>query len=145
LHDFSAYRPGEEAAQIAMLQAEFPGRWPRDLAVSLAAGAAVSDVMGAFRAGGTPVGFAQLTLPGSPGAQRWGGFKPAMAALGPIGVAADARGGGLGLAVLAAGLRHLRDREAGPTVIDWIDLLALYARVGFAPWLRYVQGRRSLP
>lgn len=139
------YRPGEEAALEAFLQREWPGRWARDMAVTLAAGASVEDVMGAFRADDTPVGFAQLALPGSAGAQRWAGFESAMAALGPIGVAADARGGGLGLALLAAGLRHLRAHEAGPTVIDWTDLLAFYARMGFAPWLRYVQGRRSLP
>jgi predicted N-acetyltransferase YhbS len=79
------------------------------------------------------------------GAERWAGLEPGIAALGPIGVAADARGGGLGLALLVAGLRQLRDRGAGPAVIDWTDLLDFYARAGFAPWLRYVQARRSLP
>ena len=138
------YAPGEEGALEAFLRTAFPGRWARDTAQALGAGLPIDFVHGAFRAG-RPVGFAWTHPPGSDGAFRWAGFDPAIAALGPIGIAAEERGSGLGLALLAAGLRALRDRGAGPTVIDWTDLLDFYARVGFAPWLRYVQARRSLP
>lgn len=137
------YAPGEERALLAFLDATFPGRWSRDTGHELANGRAIGDVMGAFRAG-APVGFAWTHPPGSAGAWRWAGFDPAIAGLGPIGIAGSERGGGLGLALLVAGLRALRDRGAGPTVIDWTDLLDFYARAGFAPWLRYVQAKRNL-
>lgn len=138
------YTPGEEPALEAFLRASFPGRWARDTMQALATGRPIGDVMGAFR-DGHPLGFAWTHPPGSEGAWRWAGFEEEMAALGPIGIAETERGSGLGLALLVAGLRALRDRGAGPTVIDWTDLLDFYARAGFAPWLRYVQARRNLP
>lgn len=138
------YEPGEREALVAFLQATFPGRWPRDVEYGLDEGWPIGQVMGAFR-DGVPVGFAQLHPPGSPGASRWSGFEPTVAALGPIGVGNTERGQGLGLALLLAGLQALSVRGAGPTVIDWTDLLDFYARAGFSPWLGYVQAHRSFP
>jgi predicted N-acetyltransferase YhbS len=92
---------------------------------------------------GAPQGFAQLHLPLSPGALRWAGFAPEVAALGPIGVGKAIRGRGLGLALLVRGLEFLRAAGAHETVIDWTDLLDFYGRCGFAPWRRYTLACRT--
>jgi predicted N-acetyltransferase YhbS len=138
-----ALAPGEEEVLLAFLGRTFPGRWTRDMAHALAHGRPVGHVMGLFVAGELQ-GFAQLHLPGSPGALRWAGFNPRVAGLGPIGVSEAVRGRGLGLALLQAGLAHLRALGAADTVIDWTTLLDFYGRVGFRPWLRYQQFRKDL-
>lgn len=134
----------EEASRMGeFLSREFPGRWPRDVAHHLAHGEPAAHVFGLF-IDGDPQGFALLHPPFSPGAQRWAGFDPAIAALGPIGVGSSLRGKGLGLSLLVKALSQLRDWGATETVIDWTDLLEFYARCGFTPWLRYVLAQKEL-
>lgn len=137
------YSPGEEEALVAFLQGNFAGRWARDTDLLLRSGGDVRHVVGVFL-NGEPQGFAQLHPPSSPGALRWSGFVPEVAALGPIGVGQALRGRGLGLALLVRGLERLRDLGARETIIDWTDLLDFYGRCGFKPWLRYVLARRPL-
>ncbi len=59
------------------------------------------------------------------------------AGLGPIGLAADVRGQGLGLAFLVACANNLRDRGARHLFIDWTDLVDFYARIGAHVWRTY--------
>ncbi|MDB5098002.1 MAG: family N-acetyltransferase [Cyanobacteria bacterium RYN_339] len=133
----------EAGALLHFLNETFPGRWAQDMGQYLVEGRPIWHVMGLFE-GGQLRGFAQLHLPGSPGALRWAGFNPDVAALGPIGVSKDVRGRGLGLGLLQAGLAHLASVGATDTVIDWTTLLEFYGRVGFKPWLRYQQARKEL-
>ncbi|MEB3220716.1 MAG: GNAT family N-acetyltransferase [Candidatus Sericytochromatia bacterium] len=134
----------EVPALLALLAQEFPGRWPHDVAEALARGASrPKDLMLAVGPDG-PLGFAHLHPPEAPGTWRWGAAVPGVAALGPIGIATEARGLGLGRALLLAGLSHLAGRGAGPCVIDWTDLLDFYALAGFSPWRCYHRARRRL-
>lgn len=128
-------------ALLTFLAREFPGRWRYD--AEYYTQTADARVAGVFT-GDRLRGFALLHPPGSPGARRWAGFSPGVAALGPIGLAANARGGGLGLALLIRGLEALRALGASDTVIDWTTLLDFYARAGFAPWLGYRLGDKTL-
>lgn len=57
--------------------------------------------------------------------------------LGPLGVSADLRGKGYGMAIIDAAIAHLQARGAKGCVIDWTDLLGLYAKFGFAPLHEY--------
>lgn len=133
----------EVEALLAFLQATFPGRWHRDTALDLQRGEPIGHQVGLF-VDGKLSGFARIHPPGSPGARRWAGFNPAIGALGPIGIAKTARGQGLGLGLLQAGLAHLAALGAQDAVIDWTTLLDFYARVGFHPWLHYQQARKEL-
>lgn len=137
------YRPGEERALLDFLVAEFPGRWAQDTAYFLEQGKPIGEVLGVFQ-GDHPKGFAHLNPPGSPGAKRWAGFKPNMAALGPIGVGEALKGRGLGLALLVKGIELLQASGTTEMVIDWTDLLDFYARVGFKPWMRYTLARKAV-
>jgi len=57
--------------------------------------------------------------------------------LGFIGVAESVRGQGMGLFLLDAGLRRLRDNGVNGCVIDWTDLLDFYGKAGFAPYHKW--------
>lgn len=137
------YLEGEAPALMSFLQETFPGRWARDVAFHLERGGALSDVMGLFQAD-APQGFALLSPPGSPGALRWTGFNPQMAALGPIGISPALKGKGLGMALLVRGIAALKARGSDDMVIDWTDLLDFYGKCGFKPWLRYTLAHKDL-
>lgn len=135
LASFKLYGPDEREAINDYMEAEFKGRWSRDVAHYLASdkpGAVVALLMK-----GEIAGFAMLHPPGSTGALRWAGFDPHVAALGPIGISRSLRSHGFGLALLVEGLRWLERRGARNTVIDWTTILGFYAKVGFEPWLSY--------
>ena len=57
--------------------------------------------------------------------------------IGPLGIAATARGRGLGIAMVAAAVTLLQARGVAHCTIDWTDLTDFYARLGFRTWRRY--------
>lgn len=129
-------RSADVTALGTFLAGQFPGRWHRDVDWYLQHDGSPAMVMGLF-SDSTVKGFAHLHPPGSSGSRRWAGTLPGVAALGPIGVADDQRGRGLGLALLVRGLEALQHAGADETVIDWTDLLDFYGRCDFRPWLAY--------
>jgi len=140
-------RPGEERSLLAFLDAVFPGRWRYALGQFLAMGGAIEDIMGVVR-GTTVVGFAHLFHPAS----RWIGPSIAwtrqagsrVGGLGPMGLASEVRGRGLGLALLDRAMTHLVRQGVDEMVIDWTVLLDFYGRLGFVPWKHYRHGERTL-
>ncbi len=140
-------RRGEEAALLRFLDAVFPGRWRYTLGRVLAGRGAIEDVMGVIR-GGAVLGFAHLFHPTS----RWIGPSiawarpggPRAGGLGPMGLAPEMRGHGLGLALLDRAIVHLARLGVEEMVIDWTVLLDFYGRLGFAPWKQYRHGERTL-
>jgi len=139
----SSFEPEDTAALLEFLAAEFPGRWFRDVGAALGRPDALALVVTLF-SGLRAVAFAQIHLPGSPGSLRWQGFDPDVAAIGPVGVAKDWQGRGLGLAVVALAADHLKRTGARRVVIDWTDLVDFYGRLGFEPWLSYDLASRTL-
>ncbi|HJP82007.1 MAG TPA: GNAT family N-acetyltransferase, partial [Fimbriimonadaceae bacterium] len=57
--------------------------------------------------------------------------------LGPIGIAKELRGNGLGHGLLGKALEHLRDLGVRRCIIDWTTLDAFYGRHGFEIARRY--------
>jgi len=138
---------GDERGIIDFVGREFPDGWYYDTKRFFAQGGAPSDVLIALDDDAV-IGFAHthtldsIELRGSihwvaqrPG--RWGG-------LGPIGIAAARRRRGFGLALLSAGVEHLRAHGVEELVIDWTDLVDFYGRLGFRIWKRYWQGSKPL-
>lgn len=116
------------------LENEFPGRWLHDTMDKLRAEDDPSTVYAAFD-GSKIVGFAMI--------QNWGHKQPIgggvwrndlgekWGSLGPIGVANELRGKGIGHGLLAAALTHQRDLGVRRCIIDWTGLVDFYGRHGF--------------
>jgi GNAT superfamily N-acetyltransferase len=62
--------------------------------------------------------------------------------IGCVGVAAPARGTGVGSAMVARASELLRDAGTRACHIGWTQREQFYARVGYAPWRRYHMARR---
>jgi GNAT superfamily N-acetyltransferase len=134
-------RPDDVLDLSAFLLAEFPGRWRFDTQCFLSQGGAPQDIM-ILRQGTRVTGFAHIyhrrsAYLGSPIAwhrllgRAYGG-------LGPIGVAKEVRGKGLGLALLQLSLQRLAGLGVADAVIDWTTLTGFYGHAGFTPWKAYV-------
>jgi len=134
---------------VAFVERAFPGRWADEVGAAAAAGAAV---LGLTRDGAT-IGFCLAQRPGDPVAgagltwtarRPWGAPDPDVGGLGPLGIDEAARGGGLGLALVAAGGRWLRARGLRAAVIDWTTLTAFYGRLGAHAWRVYQRAEGEL-
>lgn len=70
--------------------------------------------------------------------------RPQAGGLGPIGIAADRRGQGLGRALLVAALTELRHEGLTDVVIDLTSLLGYYGSHGFRPWMTWRAGNAAV-
>lgn len=139
---FRLYESGLREATESFLISEFPGRWHSDTFEALDAGMRNLDLaLLQEESSGHIVGFSRIYDSRSP-VQGPGlywrslmGSSPG--ALGPIGVARSVRGKGLGLALLRLCLEELARRGVHTMVIDWTDVGAFYAKMGFVPWKAY--------
>lgn len=138
---------GEQRAIVEFVGREFPGGWHYDTKRFFEKGGDPSDIVIAIERNEI-IGFCHTFTPESielrgsthwfPLLQgRWGG-------LGPIEIAADHRGRGLGLALLCYSVWHNKRRGVVDMVIDWTDLVEFYGRIGFKIWKRYWQGSKML-
>jgi GNAT superfamily N-acetyltransferase len=75
-------------------------------------------------------------------------FTPMLGAdagtIGSVGVAAAARGAGVGSAMVARASVLLRDAGTGVCHISWTEREWFYRRVGYLPWRRYRMARRPI-
>jgi len=136
-------------AGLAFVERAFPGRWGDEVARAAAAG---TTVLGLRRAGVT-LGFclAQRPTDAIPGPGLtwtalgpWGPLDPHVGGLGPLGIDAAARGGGLGLALVAASARWMRSHGLRAAIIDWTTLTAFYGRLGARAWRVYQRAEGEL-
>jgi GNAT superfamily N-acetyltransferase len=134
-------QPGQEEALLTFLNTSFPGRWHWHLADSVARGASIEDVTLLLAPDDTVSGFAATWHFASPllgPSTNWHlALGPRFGGLGPLGIAASARGHGRGLALVAAATTFLYQRGVIECAIDWTTLLDFYARLGFTPWRSY--------
>lgn len=137
----AAGQPGQEGALLAFLDTSFRGRWHYHLADSLAHGASIEDVAMLFTPEDTVAGFVATWHAASPLLGPATNWHPALGSnfggIGPLGIAAVARGHGRGLAVVAAAVTLLHRRGVVECAIDWTTLTDFYARLGFVPWRSY--------
>ncbi|MBW6456822.1 MAG: hypothetical protein K0A98_13140, partial [Trueperaceae bacterium] len=136
-------------AAVAFVERAFPGRWVDEVARAAAAGTAVLSL----RRAGVTLGFclAQRPTDAVPGPGLtwtalgpWGPLDPHTGGLGPLGIDAAARGGGLGLALVAASARWLRAQGLRAAIIDWTTLTAFYGRLGANAWRVYQRAEGEL-
>lgn len=133
--------PADQAGLLTFLYTSFPGRWYYHLADSLARGYEMGDATLLFAPSGEVAGFVATWRDASPllgPATHWfPALDPQHGGIGPLGIAASARGQGLGLAIVAAAVDHLHRHGAIDCTIDWTNLTDFYGRLGFRPWRSY--------
>ncbi|MGC5019886.1 mycothiol synthase [Micromonospora sp. DT47] len=143
-----AFRPGDDdEAWLALNARAFAahpeqGRWtPADLRVRLAEPwfDPAGFLLAVEESTGRPVGFHWTKVHERPGSARIGEVYV-------LGVDPTAHRSGLGRALTAAGLIHLRDQRKLDKVMLYVDesntgALALYERLGFARWCGHVNYR----
>jgi len=138
------YRPlaseDDIVALRVFLESEFPGRWQYDTMEKLRAEEDSSCVFGAFL-NSKIVGFALIQHAGHRvpiGGAVWSeSLGDQWGALGPIGVAKEYRGAGLGHGTLGKALEHLKSLSVRKCIIDWTTLEDFYGRHGFQIARRY--------
>jgi GNAT superfamily N-acetyltransferase len=129
--------PEPAAEVLAFEAANFPN-WLR------AFQRATSPVLVARDRGGAIVG--TLLFRGPPDATIFTVMLGADAGtIGCVGVAAAARGAGVGSAMVARASELLRDTGTGVCHISWTEREWFYRRVGYRPWRRYHMARRPIP
>lgn len=139
-------QPRDQAALLNFLAREFPGRWRFECEAFLRTGGRLSDFMLLWTERGVD-GFAQVTFMDS--ARPIERFYPYQlprpwGQLGPLGVSADVRGQGLGLALIDGALRRLHNNGINGCVIDWTTHLALYGKFGFEPYREFGRWQKQL-
>jgi GNAT superfamily N-acetyltransferase len=132
---------------FAFLDRHFPGRWAYETRQRLDVEPGPSDVLLLTRAGEI-AGFCHVYHGRSrrigPSIYWRKAIGDRCGGLGPIGIASDLRGRGLGSALLVLALRHLRGLGIERAVIDWTTLTDLYGRFGFDVWRTYRPWRLAL-
>lgn len=139
--------PQDAEAIDRFLARSFPGRWRHDTIRKITIDKEPGDIV-LLRLADDIQGFAFTQREGVRrpiGGAVWKrSLGPAWGALGPIGIAEQARGKGLGDALLASALQILAERGSRQTIIDWTTLEGFYGRHGFVPTRRYVTLTKGL-
>lgn len=140
-------QPSDVTLLDTFLAREFPGRWHTTLQWARQNPTQrLADYMILWTERGID-GFCRLTFADSPTPieryypyslpRPWG-------QLGTVGVAADQRGHGFGLAIVDAGLRRLHNNGVNGCIIDWTTIVDFYGKFGFQKHREYVQLSRPL-
>jgi GNAT superfamily N-acetyltransferase len=134
----------DTAAALAFLLAEFGGEWWSETGWFLAEGGDPATLLLLRDAERRIVGLARIhgpdTRPVGP-PHFWAARRtPAAGGLGPIGIAAERRGQGLGRALLVVALDRLRRAGLTDVVIDLTSLMGYYGSHGFRPWMTWRHG-----
>ncbi|MBD2844248.1 GNAT family N-acetyltransferase [Paenibacillus sp. IB182496] len=71
-------------------------------------------------------------------------FASELGGVGPLGLDEACRGRGYGAKLVLAGISMLRRRGISEIVIDATPIADFYAKLGYAPWRRYILMRKAL-
>lgn len=121
---------------------EFPTRWKQEVMGYLDNGGDPEFVLALLK-GGEVKGFCRVSVHRQANdynmyfGNNWG-------SLGPIGIAKDIRGCGLGNRILRDSLRYLKKIGAHNVNIDWTVLRKFYGQFGFEPWRTYLAAYKEI-
>lgn len=137
---FSLLTLEDKGAFLDFLKRCFPGRWEY-------------EAMHYFKQGGTGrefvilkknekiIGFSRINDGNSPLIAQnvyWSPlFDEELGGIGPLGVDANERKQGYGLATVEAAIYFLRERYINKIVIDWTGLVDFYEKLGYETWKEY--------
>lgn len=151
-------RDDDPEGALAFVERAFPGRWAEELAAYVSGGATVFTVerTPAHPSGASAgaegfcvafLGGESVTSPGLHWSQALVREVPggSLGAIGPLGVAPEVRGGGVGLALVRGAAEALHRRGVTDAIINWTTLGAFYGRLGARAWRTYQRAQATLP
>lgn len=132
--------PAEPERVLDFVKAAFPGRWQHDVGLLLERD---PSLVLALEVDGDVRGFAAAGLRTDPALIPSALFPTEDCGLGPMGVARDLRGRGLGRAILVAAMQRNRERGGTRMGIDWTGVEGFYRRAGFEVVRQYRHWART--
>lgn len=125
----------------------FPGRWEYEAMHYFEKGGTGREFV-VLKKNGKIIGFCRINDPDSPLIAQnvyWEPlFSEALGGIGPLGVDANERKQGYGLAIVEAGIAALRNRDINRIVIDWTGLVTFYEKLGYSVWKSYDSYKKPL-
>jgi len=145
LPETTTLEPVDAAHLLPFLARVFPGRWEADMEQYLQVGGTVLGLWTKRKL----IGFVAVYVPGQSyrgPSQYWVQALPGPAGgMGPLGLAPEARGKGLGIALVRGAAQWLREHGCTFAVIDWTKLASFYGRLGAHLWRAYQSVVLPLP
>ncbi|KAL2813164.1 acyl-CoA N-acyltransferase [Aspergillus granulosus] len=103
-----------------------------------------SSVMVAFSPSGKQIGWTLMLAPDSPVLQENWALPPlcgpGTGLIGCVGIDQDARGTGIGLALVSHAMADMRNRGIEGVFVDWVAMDGYYEKLGFEVWKMYRVG-----
>ena len=155
-------RTDDPQGAVAFVTGAFPGRWAEELVDYFAGGAIVMTLEREATATSTAPaevkGFCAIFLGGekvvSPGLiwgaafrqelEASGSERVSLAGIGPLGIAPEVRGSGLGEALVRGAANYVRNNGGTDLIINWTSLTAFYGRLGARLWRSYQRAEAPL-
>lgn len=138
--EFSLLDKQDKKNFLSFLRRCFPGRWEYEAMHYFQKGGTGREFVVLKRAGQI-VGFCRINDDKSPMVAQnvyWAPlFNEVLGGVGPLGIDAEERGQGFGLAIVEAGIAFLRKRDIKRIVIDWTGLVDFYKKLGYEVWKSY--------
>ncbi|WP_042142527.1 GNAT family N-acetyltransferase [Paucisalibacillus sp. EB02] len=138
--EFSILQESEKEGFLGFLHRCFPGRWEHEAVHYFQKGGTGREFV-VLKEKDEIVGFCRINDAASPiimGNINWAPlFDGKLGGVGPLGVDAEKRKKGYGLAVVQAGIAFLRERGIDQIVIDWTGLIDFYSKLGYDVWKSY--------
>ncbi|HLQ71199.1 MAG TPA: GNAT family N-acetyltransferase [Bacillota bacterium] len=137
---FSIMEKNDKADLLAFLHRSFPGRWEYESTYYF-----THEVDGrefvVLKKNNKIIGFCRINDAQSPIIAQnvyWAPlFDDELGGIGPLGIDANERKQGYGLAIVEAGIAFLRKRGIKRIVIDWTGLVDFYSKLGYEIWKSY--------
>lgn len=138
-------REGEQQALFTLLKENFSQRWYDDTFELVDKKREIAGTIGLFR-GETLIGFAHVhTFRDGyigPSVYWKACLEPNYGGLGPIGIAKEYQGKGLGTAFFDQIVLLLQKEGVEDMAVDWTILLSYYGKFGFGVWNEYVHATK---
>ncbi|KAL2860600.1 acyl-CoA N-acyltransferase [Aspergillus pseudodeflectus] len=100
-----------------------------------------SSIMVAYAPGGKQIGWTLMLSPSSPILQENWALPPLCGPdtglIGCVGIDQDARGTGIGLALVSHAMEDMRNRGIRGVFVDWVAMEGYYEKLGFEVWRGY--------
>lgn len=145
--EFGLLKEDEKDAFLGFLRRCFPGRWEYEAIKYFELNGTGREFV-VIRKHGKIIGFCRVNDSKSPIIAQnvyWAPlFQEGLGGIGPLGVDAEERGQGFGLAVVEAGIIELRKRGVQNIVIDWTGLIDFYKKLGYDIWKTYDSYKKEL-